>query len=75
MKRNRECVEVARACRLDDDLEELCDIEAGKYDIFYASAKSAINQRLLESLKKDRHGVHPWVVACGIYLSLTVDAY
>ena len=42
-----------RACSLDNNLDKLWDIEAGKYDIVYGSAEIAINEGFLESLKKD----------------------
>ena len=42
-----------RACSLDVNLDKLCDIEAGKYNIVYGSGESAINERFLDCLKKN----------------------
>ena len=42
-----------RACSWYENMDNLDAIEAGHFDIIYASAESAINERFLESLKKD----------------------
>ena len=41
------------ACNLAENLDKLQDIEAGKFNIVYASAESAIDRGFLASLKKD----------------------
>ena len=41
------------ACNLTEKLDNLQDIEEGKYDVVYASAASATDKRFLRSLKKD----------------------
>ena len=41
------------ACNLAGNLDKLQDIEAGKFNIVYASTESIIDRRFLASLKKD----------------------
>jgi len=41
------------ACNLTEKLEHLHEVEAGRYEIVYASAESATDKRFLDVLKRD----------------------
>ena len=56
-ERNRECLELVAGAIIWMS-------KAGKYDIVYASAQSAINQQFLESFRKDTAFIRG-LVACG----------
>ena len=45
------------ACNLAGNLDKLQDIEAGKFNIVYASTESIIDRRFLASLKKDSNRI------------------
>ena len=62
------------ACNLAENLDKLQDIEAGKFNIVYASAESAIDRRFLASLKKDSLFVRS-LAACVVDESHTLETW
>ena len=62
------------ACNLSEKLDDLTEVEGGKYRIAYASAESALDKRFLQSSKKDTVFSRR-LVACVVDESRTIETW